>query len=290
MVNRTYTYIDTECEVASYNYYGVAMKQMVSALLSMCTELTVYSVVTNTNSVYNVVLTCMNSEFKIFFKNSSDTMYWGIVDSAGTQHTISSQGVMLEMVSDSSTGTTKYRAKFRIQRASIGNFMYNLRISNMAYNPGYYCLDVMYLWAKSAELNANVYFYNGEGVTGTGAGYSFTSSPLNLSSVHVYQPSVRDGYFTGASLHSPGLPGYVASQSLGVPYNLTPEYLYGSHSGSNKVWFGHLLWGGLYDLYLLRNSSGSAVSVQPDMQYVIDNLTYWGCFRHMYIPEPAIFT
>ena len=55
MVNRSYSYVDTEYRATAYGHYGLALKQMVSALVTLCPELSIQSVVTDTNSTYNVV-------------------------------------------------------------------------------------------------------------------------------------------------------------------------------------------------------------------------------------------
>ena len=287
MVSRTYHYVDFEYGPVTSGEYGTMLKQIVANLVSLCSELSINSVLVDTTSQYSVVLNCMNSEFRIFFRNNESTLYWGFLNKAGTEIARNGYGNILGTYTDYSTGTLLYRTAFRIQHSSIGGFINWFRIGNVT---GGFYMDEVYTWGKSVELQSNIYCWNSQFSSGSLYTQTPTGVPSPLGSMYVYNSTALDGSYTYISWSSPQGPGTTACSYTGAGYYLAPISVYAWFSGTPKVYFGHILWGGLYDVYSLYSSSGSSVVTQADTQYAINGSVYLGCFSYMIIPEPAIFT
>lgn len=288
MVSRTYQAVNfTYGPVSSSSSYGAVCKLIVTQLIALCSELSINTVISDTTSIYSVILNCMNSEFRIFIRNSGTVLFLGYINSAGTEVYFSSRSNMCSMSSDTSTGTIMYRADFCIQHSNIGGFFNWFRIGQVTLG---YSIGASYAWGKSVELQSNIYTFGVE----TYSLQACTNTPYQvknpIDAQRVYNLETLDGSYGPIEEVSPAGPGAVACQYTGASYYLTPYAMYAYYSGSPKIYFGHILWGGLYDLYILRNSSGNTVSVQADTQYAINGEVYMGCFAYMIIPEPAIFS
>lgn len=287
MVNRTYHTVDFTYDngTSSSNYYGPVCKQIVANLVALCPELSLSSVLVDTTSIYSCILSCMNSEFRIFIRNSDSALYWGVVNSTGSELRATIRTNILALSSDSSSGTTKYYARFRIYHSSIGGFYNRFRIANLV---DAYTADFVYGWAYSKQTAQNLYMFWYESNSGSSA----ANTPANFGDLlsegaYVYT-AASDSAVNRFNYSSPDLAPSVAAQYTGASHVLIPTAVTGWHETS-QTWFGPMLWGGLYDLFRLVTSTAAAVSISADSSYVINGGLYQGCFTKMIIPEPSIY-
>ena len=152
MVNRIYHTVDFTYDngTSDSDYYGPMCKQIVTNLVALCPELSLSSVLVDTTSTYSCIISCMNSEFRIYVRNSGGSLYWGVVNSTGTELSVTSRSNMLGLIYDYIPGSKKYYAKFRIYHSSIGGFYNKFRIANLNNS---YTVDFTYGWAYSKQTD-----------------------------------------------------------------------------------------------------------------------------------------
>lgn len=287
MVDRTYHTVDFTYDngTSGSNYHGPMCKQIVANLVALCPELSLSSVLVDTTSIYSCILSCMNSEFRIFIRNDGTGLYLGVVNSTGTELSTTQRIGVLGLRSDNSSGTTKYYARFRIYHSSIGGFYNRFRIANIMDNNS---VDFVYGWAYSKQTAQNFYmfwhtYYNGDKYANT----PFNFGDLLTESARVYT-AASDSAMPYLEASTPNLYAKYAAQYTGASHVLIPIAVTG-YISEPKIWLGPILWGGLYDLFMLITSADSEVGISADSSYAINGGLYQGCFTRMIIPEPSIY-
>ena len=261
-------------------HYGSYLKLLVTAIVDNCPNLSVYSVASDTTSKYDVTLKWSASDtvlLKIY--NSSETMY--------VQWVYASSGTIVKGTSSSSTitfgslaidGVTQYVADAYVTVSQIGDFLNTVAIYGN--NQSSY-LYINFNWARSTALNKKVFFLD----VNTGRGYTKpTYSQVTLPTSY----TILEGDNTMYSSEISGAISDVGYFPNNSNYYLRPTFTYGLLRTVNLS-LGNLLWGGLYDLYILYSKSGSYVPTIVDGYYVVNGDTYRGCSTALYIPEPSIY-
>lgn len=278
MVTRTYQDIHVY-KVMSSAAYGTYLKLLVSAMVDNCPDLSVYSVTTDTEYTYDVTLewSAINTVLLRIY-NSSDTVYaaW-VYASSGNTVRGSSSSYICSFTNLSVDGATQYVADAHVTVSQIGDFLNTVAVYT-AHQNGYFYIN--FNWAYSTALNKNVFFV--DCVVGK------NSAKPSYSHISLPNRAVLAGDNTLYSTNISGVISDVGYFPNNSNYYLRPIANYG-YLNTVNLSLGNLIWGGMYDLYVLYAKSGEAVPITVDGYYTVNDETYRGCGTALYIPEPSIY-
>lgn len=278
MVTRTYQDIHVQ-EMLTSAEHGTYLKLLVSALVDNCPDLSVHSVATDTISTYDVTLKWAATDTVLLrIYNSSDTVYviW-VYASSGNAVRHASSSYVCSFSTLQVDGATQYVIDAYVTISQIGNFLSTVAVYT-AHQSGYFYIN--FNWAYSTALGKNVFFLD----CGVGRSYSKpTYSAIGMSNYTILD--------SDNTLYSSEISGYTSDVGYfpnTSSYYLRPVYNYGLLKTVNLS-LGNLIWGGLYDLYVLHSKGGGSVPVTVDGYYTVNDEIYRGCGTILYIPEQSIY-
>lgn len=278
MVSRTYQDIHVY-ETFAAQEYGSYLKLLVSTMVDNCPNLSVRSVTTDTTSKYDVTLKWSATDTILLrIYNNSDNVYtqW-VYASSGKAFKNSSASYVCYLNTLQVDGVTQYVADAYVTISQIGDFLNTVAVYTTA-DKGYFCIN--FNWAYSTEMSKKVFFVEcSVGTSSNKPSYSHLTMP---TSAVLYGDNTLYSSNISGSIQDVG---YFPNTSN---YYLRPLYNYGYLNVVNLS-LGNLIWGGLYDLYMLCAKGGSAVSTNVDGYYTVNDETYMGCSTVLYIPEPSIY-
>lgn len=263
--------------------YGTNCKNITSAILELDNNFSLYSVITDTTSVYSARLRFLDSNIFLHVFNSSYNLSIAIETLIGdTWNTLST-----------ATGNYNNSAeKHAITVSKIGDFIGTITLMPNYYYQGRYSgVRLRYGVASAASLNnSKVFFYLCENCniyneSSSNPTYPFYSLSQQYSILD--DTSVNAIPYNTYELISSTVPvnltyGYQQIlESTASPNLLSPLYIY---AYSSNFYTGELKWGNLYHIYVLYDSDG-AVLVTPNYKYTIMDTTITPGFTRLYIPR-----
>lgn len=264
-------------------------KNVGDMLLSLSADFSLAEIVTDTSSVYEARYRIGTTPlyldilgYRSGSVSSSYYLYIRIQHSTDTGY-ITLQTCSLE-VGSNFTGTI-YMAY-----ATMGGFLSSLAISTTGTSytrHGY----IHWGWFKSEYTNEYIYVAsvvsnasNALSIETVGAGFApfTTDSGLLVTAVYTYlQGNTATSTITLSSMTY----GATATAPTGAVAVFNPQHYIGYISGSK--WYGGLLWGGLYRLYILCGTDGAHFIVSPGVTYKIENTSVKALFSNIITPvEP----
>lgn len=296
--------------------YVDGIKAIINHIVTNVPGWSLASVITNNTSQYAVYLTYYD-RFWLFLRNNGDILqysYGSISVGSGVPSTVPSNNSEVRYTFtprstlDSITGVTTYILEFRVVLGMLGSFLGCITFNNLSCSSYSSYFSIGFGWCTSKQYGFNIYMIK------IGSNYYSGANKYKLYQVILPMwissntPTLAYGVTCSASASAP-FPDGVTSKGLiyfagtySVPILNTaadPNYTgillpicsYGYYNDSDNTsyrFWGNLLWGGLYDLYILSNQ-GALVYANPNEFVIVNGTAYQSIFGGLLDAMPSVY-
>lgn len=249
---------------------GTVTKNIVAMLCSI-TGWSISAVTSDTSSTYNATISLPSVDGAIRIYNSGSWLYFCVLNENGAN--IQNNSTQIGISGVSIDGSYHYTVKTRIMYANLGGVFHSIVIVPCQGYSSYQRFG--YGWATANQTGETLFFYN------------YTTSSSNNTYDNMTLIGSPDSGLTlayGGSTYSAvttTMPGVSVAGVFDASYVWRPVYDFAAISG--KAWFGNIMWGGKYTMYVLTDvSTSTRMTTVPNVNYVIDGEVYKGLFNQMF--------
>ena len=270
---------DTQVSVADKSY-KLLTKTIGDMLLEVSSDFSLAGVVSDTSTEYSARYRIRETPLYLYISgiSSSSSSYVRLTLQylSGTAYVTLSDPMI--RVGYSLTGSVY------LAYASMGDFLGSIALSTSA---GYH-IYLHWGWFLSQETGEKIY------CSSYADNQSGTLGPGNLGEGFAPFSDYRGQLISSLTTCLPGASaisnittsymsyGSSATAPTGAVAVFNPQHYIGYITGSR--WFGRILWGGLYMLYILCNASGQHYIVSPGVSYAINGSTVQAVFSNIIVP------
>lgn len=263
---------------------GRIPKYLGDLLLEVSSDFTLASVVTDTSSAYSARYRIRDTQLYIFVNyDPYGRLYFYLQSLVGTTYTT------IITIYVNITSATSQSGDMYIAYATMDDFLAVLTVSSPSSN---YHSTLSWGWFVSTYTKDTVYMayltQNASGKLSKGAlGKDFApfATVDGLIYTAEYPGSIAGVSGAIAITTASSAYGSSATTPTGSVAIYNPQH-YLAYNASTR-WFGRILWGGKYILYILCNTTGAHYIVTPGNTYNIDGAVEQTVFSNIIVPIEA---